>query len=128
MILNLPGSTMVIDDVEYTIGAPVVATDESEYKNLYGRIFEIRTGEDQETGNDCPDIYCSFEMPEREDIITELEAAFSDLYRQPKTMDDIGIDYVILSPEMIRPATVEDYLELYPSESGMETDYGSMTM
>lgn len=128
MIMDKPGSTMVIDNVEYTIGAPVVATDASEYKNLYGKILEIRTGEDQETGNDTPDIYCSFDMPERKDIIAELEATFSSLYQQPKTIDDIGIDYVILSPEMIRPALAEDYMELYPSSAWPGMDDDAMTI
>lgn len=128
MIMDIPGSTMLIDDVPYTIGAPVVATDASEYKNLYGKIFEIRTGEDQETENDMPDIYCTFDAPERTDIIEELEATFSELYQQPKTIEDISLDFVIMSPEMLRPATPEDYLTLHPNSAGMEMDDFSITM
>lgn len=35
--------------------------------------------------------------------IAELEAVFSDLYDEPKTLEDIILDCVIMAPDMVRP-------------------------
>lgn len=66
-------------------------------------ITEIRDGDDKETENETPDIYCEFEPPVLPCEEKELEAVFSDLYEEPKTVEDIIFDYVIMAPEMIRP-------------------------
>ena len=63
--------------------------------------MEIRSGDDCETENDTPDIYCAFDPPTSEDIVLELEGRFSALYGEPKTMDDITLDSVIMAPEML---------------------------
>lgn len=57
----------------------------------------------KETENETPDIYCEFEPPVLPCEVKELEAVFSDLYEEPKTVEDIIFDYVIMAPEMIRP-------------------------
>lgn len=51
----------------------------------------------------CPDIYCDFEIPASEEMLRELEARFSDLYGETKTIDDISLDCVIMSPDMLEP-------------------------
>ena len=89
--------------VTYTVGGPIIGTDASEYHGLYGVITEIRDGDDKETENETPDIYCEFEPPVLPCEEKELEAVFSDLYEEPKTVEDIIFDYVIMAPEMIRP-------------------------
>lgn len=63
MILNRINDSFPYGDITYTVGAKVFANEESEYHGLYGVITEIRYGEDQETDNDLPDIYCSFIPP-----------------------------------------------------------------
>lgn len=103
MILNKYGDTFQYDGIDYAIGAIVVATDASEYDGLVGRILEIRDGADKDTENDTPDIYCSFEVPLLPEDIKALEETFSDLYEEPKTIDDIILDMVIMAPEMIVP-------------------------
>ena len=63
MIINQPGATFTYGGVEYVIGAPVIGTKESEYEGLYGTIIEIRDGDDKETENETPDLYCEFDPP-----------------------------------------------------------------
>lgn len=63
MILNRDGASFEYAGVTYTVGGPVIGTDASEYHGLYGVITEIRDGDDKETENETPDIYCEFEPP-----------------------------------------------------------------
>ena len=101
MLLNKPGEMFDCGNTIYCIGDEIIGTPESEYEGLRGSIYEIRTGEDQETENDTPDIYCSFEAPTLPEDIKKLEDYFSELFGEPKTIDDITLDCVIMSPEMI---------------------------
>ena len=103
MIINRPGTIFEYDGIQYVIGESVIGTNESEYEGLFGRITEIRNGDDKETENEGPDIYCYFDPPVLPFEIKRLEEVFSDLYEQPKTLDDIALDMVIMAPEMIRP-------------------------
>lgn len=104
MILNEHGKSIEYDGITYAIGDVVIGTDASEYEGLAGTIIEIRDGEDKETENDTPDIYCSFEPPLLPEDVKALEETFSGLYEEPKTMEDIILDMVIMAPEMIVPA------------------------
>ena len=63
MIINQPGAGFEYEGITYIIGAPVIGTHAGEYEGLYGSITEIRDGEDKDTENETPDIYCSFEEP-----------------------------------------------------------------
>lgn len=103
MILNERGCGFDYEETRYVIGQTIVGTDASEYKGLFGVITEIRTGDDKETENDTPDLYCSFEPPELPCEIKRLEEVFSDLYGVPKRLDDIILDLVIMAPEMVKP-------------------------
>lgn len=102
MILNRIGAQFHYDGITYTIGAKVIANDASEYEGLYGTISEIRDGDDRETENDTPDIYCQFMPPVLPDDIRNMEARFSELYRTEKHLDELGLDMVIMAPEMLR--------------------------
>lgn len=118
MIINKEGMRYTYSGTTYTIGAAVVATEESEYQGLCGIITEIRDGVDRETENDTPDIYCCFEPPLFQEEIRELERRFTELYQAPKKFDEITLDMVIMAPEMVRVVspdpsvckTVEVYL------------------
>ena len=102
MIINKDGMRYTYNGTTYTIGAAVVATEESEYQGLCGIITEIRDGSDRETENDTPDICCCFEPPLFQEEIRELEQRFTDLYQSPKKLDEITLDMVIMAPEMVR--------------------------
>ena len=101
MIIKQPGAEFFYEDVCYKIGDRIVGTDASEYQGLLGSIIEIRDGEDKETENETPDIYCSFDDPVLPYDIAELEKRFSELYQCKKTIEDIALDEVIMAPEMI---------------------------
>lgn len=130
MIINRPGAEFLYEGVIYRIGDTIIGNSESEYAGLLGSILEIRDGEDKETENDTPDIYCSFSNPVLPADISELEATFSDLYDEKKTLDDIILDMVIMAPEMLiipeRPAkTIKVYI--LTEDWSVNGDYGSTT-
>lgn len=103
MIIKKHGEFFYHEDAKYVVGEEIIATNESEYKNLVGYIREIRVGKDKETENEAPDIYCSFEAPASPYDVEELEKTFSDLYGEPKKLQDISLDMVIMAPSMIIP-------------------------
>lgn len=115
MIYNKINDKFQYNEVTYKIGATIIGTDESEYKGLFGTITEIRTGNDKETDNTTPDIYCSFELPLLQQEINDLEARFSELYGEKKWTEDIILDEVILSPAMIKLLSSDK-----PSQDGLE--------
>lgn len=82
MFMNRVGAQFQCEGVTYTIGGKVCANDASDYEGLYGTITEIRDGDDRETENDTPDIYCSFMPPVLADDIKAIESRFSQLYRR----------------------------------------------
>ena len=103
MILRENGTRFCADGKVFTIGGRISANGGSEYEGLFGTITEIRSGADRETENDVPDIYCDFEVPASEEMLRKLEARFSGLYGETKTLDDISLDCVIMSPDMLEP-------------------------
>lgn len=105
MIINRIGAKLHYKGITYTIGDSVIATSESEYEGLFGTITEIRDGDDRETDNDTPDIYCTFLPPFDPDEIKSSENRFSCLYRQEKKLEDIALDVVIMAPEMVKVMT-----------------------
>ena len=104
MILQENGTRFCTEGKVFTIGGIICANDESEYAGLCGTVMEIRSGDDCETENNTPDIYCAFDPPTSENMVLELEGRFSALYGEPKTMADIALDNVIMAPEMLEPS------------------------
>lgn len=101
MVIKRTGDIYQYEGMTYTIGERIYANGQSDWKGLFGVITEIRTDEDKETENETPDIYCSFDIPVLPADVKELEERFSDLYREPKKIEDISLDEVIMAPEMI---------------------------
>lgn len=102
MVIDRIGAQYEYEGVTYTIGGKIYANCESDFEGLFGIITEIRDGDDRETENDTPDIYCEFMPPVLPDEIKTIEERFSRLYQTEKHLDDIGIDMVIMAPEMLR--------------------------
>ena len=103
MILRENGTRFCAEGKVFTIGGRISANGESEYEGLFGTVTEIRSGADRETENDVPDIYCDFETPASEEMLRELEGTVFSLYGEPKTIDDISLDCVIMAPDMLEP-------------------------
>ena len=103
MLICENGAQFEYQGTKYVIGEPVIATNASEYEGLIGTVYEIRDGEDKETENSTPDMYCRFDPPILLHGIRKLEATFSELYNEPKKLEDIILDMVIMAPEMIMP-------------------------
>ena len=132
MILNRINDSFPYGNITYTIGAKVFANEESEYYGLYGVITEIRYGEDQETDNDSPDIYCSFVPPILPAERKNLETRLSNLYQCEKHIDELDLDNTIMAPDMLHlidaPVSSEE-LDIYLiyENWALEGDYGSST-
>lgn len=103
MILHNEGEKFLYMGTEYVVGGKVIATKETEYEGLVGKIIEIRDGEDKETDNDTPDIYCCFTEPIMSVNKERLKKRFSDLWQQPMEIEDINLDQAIVAPDMIAP-------------------------
>ena len=95
MKYNKSGEMFFYEDKMFIVGEEVYATD-CDYAGLLGRITEIRTGEDKDTENEGPDIYCSFYSP-----ILKQDAAL--LSKMRLSCEDLSLDLVIMAPEMLIP-------------------------
>ena len=95
MIYNKNGEMFFYEDKMFIIGEEVFAS-ESDYAGLLGRITEIRTGEDRDTENEGPDIYCNFQPP-----ILNQDAELVSKMRFGN--EDFSLDFVIMAPEMLMP-------------------------
>jgi hypothetical protein len=125
MVIKRTGDSFQYENMTYTIGQRIFANGQSDWEGLFRVITEIRTDGDKETENETPDIYCSFDVPVLPADVKELEERFSNLYREPKKMEDISLDEVIMAPEMIEPLepwAVEEYTKKKPVCYHPETD------
>ena len=103
----------------YRIGAQIVANEQSEYQGLFGMITKIRDGE-----NEAPEIYCSFEAPVLPCEVKELEGRFSALRHEPKTIDGIDLDSVLMVPEMIDLLDDLEKCRLHPTVYVVMEEWG----
>jgi len=102
MLLNKIFEKIEDNGKTFYVGQSIVANNVLlEYEGLSGHIKEIRTGEDKVTENETIDIHVCFEEPNEPERVKKLEEDFSDLYDEPKTIDDIILDEVVMAPEML---------------------------
>ena len=133
MILNKKDEVFEYADKKYQVGEMVIANNQSDYVGLVGIITQIVTGEDKDTDNPYPDIYCDFINPPFKDEIKILEENFSKWYGTKKRLKDLNFDGVIMAPCMIEQAdkstTSKDVIKIYlltedwafDGEEGVET-------
>ena len=95
MIYNKNGDMFFYEDKMFIIGEEVFAS-ESDYAGLLGRIKEIRTGEDRDTENEGPEIYCNFRPP-----ILKQDAELVSKMRFGN--EDLSLEQVIMAPKMLMP-------------------------
>jgi len=102
MLLNRMGQSAIFGDTEFAVGMNVYVKG-SDYEGFYGRILEIRDGEHKETENEEPEIECEFFTPKNPYIRRSIEERFALLNREPKTVDDLCLSFVVMAPDMLRP-------------------------
>ena len=104
MIINKIGDTFTYEGVTYTIGGDcetVFTTANSALPaGLIGKVMEIRTGSDQETGNEWPDFYCSFNPPQSAEMLDELNRRCGGVFGE-----DFDLDFVIMAPDELDVVT-----------------------
>ena len=105
MLINKTGAEFQYNGMAFKIGEKIIANSQSEYSGLIGHILEIRDGEDKETENETPDIYCEFDVPSLPYDVKALEKHFSELYGETKKIDEIPLDCIIMAPEMLDTMT-----------------------
>ena len=113
MLYQKKGDTVLAGGKTFTVGGEVFANHTCDYEGLFGTVTEIRTGPDQCTERDEPDICCTFQPPESETMVEETRERFSELFGYPKQLEDLGLDCVILAPSMLEPLP-----ENMPAEDG----------
>lgn len=102
MIITKPGAEFLYKGETYRIGDNIVATTwSSTYAGLIGKICEIRTGKDNISPTSTPEIFCRFEIPKLSADIKEFEERISNICNTEKKIEDISLDSVVVSPEMI---------------------------
>ncbi|HCT16824.1 MAG TPA: hypothetical protein DIW36_05450 [Ruminococcaceae bacterium] len=101
MVANKIGESVEFEGVTYTVGASVSVNKTSDYAGLAGKITEIATDDDMDTDNDYIDIYCDFDEPTDPEVISKLEKRFSHIYGNPKTIQDICLDGIVMAPDEI---------------------------
>lgn len=97
MIYNQYGQLFFYEDKLFMVGEEVYSIENGWY-GLLGVINEIRTGDDRDTENEGPDIYCSFRKP----------ALMRDKPRILGMGEDVNLDLVIMAPEMLIPTRLVD--------------------
>lgn len=94
-----PGAIMEYEGINYSVGSWIIVRECSEYAGLTGVIVEMS----DEEGD--LDITCNLIPPKNPEEIAKLEAHFSKIYGEPKALNDIPLDMVILAPDEIQCMT-----------------------
>ena len=80
MLYQKKGDTVLAGSKMFTVGGEVFANHTCDYGGLFGTVTEIRTGPDQCTERDEPDICCDLQPPESETMVMEIKDRFSALF------------------------------------------------
>lgn len=101
IILSKIGEMIEYAGKKYAVGEKVIANKNSVYEGLIGTIYEIHTDTEKETCNETPDIYCRFQEPVMKVNKEKVRKRLSEAYKKDIRLADVGLDCVIMSPEML---------------------------
>ena len=101
IILSKIGEMIEYAGKKYAVGEKVIANKNSVYEGLIGTIYEIHTDTEKETCNETPDIYCRFREPVMKVNKEKVRKRLSEAYKKDIRLADVGLDCVIMSPEML---------------------------
>ena len=126
MILNKPGEEWIDNGTSYSVGRPVCTSCSSEYPGLFGTIEEIRTGADSSSGDEAPDICCTFDLPALSRNVQALERFLTQRRGTPVKAEELPLERIAMKPEMITPLAIpeQDYpkLALYIVDTNWAVD------
>ena len=126
MILNKPGEDWIDNGTSYSVGRPVCTSCGSEYPGLFGTIEEIRTGADSSSGDEAPDICCTFDLPALSRNVQALERFLTQRRGTPIKAEELPLERIAMKPEMITPLAIpeQDYpkLALYIVDTNWAAD------
>ena len=95
MTINKSGEFIEYNGVRYTVGEKITANKNSDFDGVTGIIIEISVEEDG------VDIYCDLERPTNPEVIARIEKRFSYIFDEPRTIDEIPFDEIVLQPDEI---------------------------
>ena len=101
IILSKIGEMIEYAGKKYAVGEKVIANKNSVYEGLIGTIYEIHTDTEKESCNETPDIYCRFREPVMKVNKEKVRKRLSEAYKKDIRLADVGLDCVIMSPEML---------------------------
>lgn len=90
-------------DKNFVIGGLVLANGKSDYEGLFGCVRSIHCHGGQGYGNGRAYVCCAFQLPEGPQVVYNLERRFTKLYGRQAGLEDIPLDAVVLSAEMVEP-------------------------
>ena len=102
MEINNKGTVFEYNGIPYVIGETVVGTEVTPYEGLLGEIIAI-TQENGEENSEKPIFCCTFPPPDSPHDREMIEKRFSKLCGVPKSMEEIPLSMVLLSPEAVMP-------------------------
>ena len=118
MIYKKPDEKFSHENITYTVGSRVLANEASEYSGLFGaslKFARMMTGK--------------LKMIRRTSIVNltavpfrcppRTGADFFVLYGAPKRVEDLGLELVIMAPEMLTPLAVPE--QAYPQGTFMSS-------
>lgn len=93
---------------------------------LFGTIEEIRTGADSSSGDEAPDICCTFDLPALSRNVQALERFLTQRRGTPVKAEELPLERIAMKPEMITPLAIpeQDYpkLALYIVDTNWAVD------
>ena len=102
MEINKKGTVFEYNGIPYVIGETVVGTEVTPYEGLLGEIIAI-TQENGEENSEKPIFCCTFPPPDSPHDREMIEKRFSKWCGVPKSMEEIPLSMVLLSPEAVMP-------------------------
>lgn len=92
-----------IDGKVFTIGGRVLSRQNNDYRHLFGTVKDFVSGEESSNEPKKTYIVCDFKAPEAIGRRENLEDRFSNLHGCKLKAEDIALDCVVMSAEMLEP-------------------------
>ena len=102
MILEKDGERFAYNGTDWIIGSRIVVVN-GDFRGLNGTLLFISDGDDKDTENIGPEFHCKLQPPALPSDVADFEQRMSRLYGKFKKVEDIGLDWVVLTAESLQP-------------------------